>query len=249
MIRMALRALPAPTLCMNTMTRAPNGNVRAPRLDSSTYDRWFDSPWGQYAFTVESGIVLDAMGPLSCGVSVLDAGCGTGRLTALLEASGASVAGLDLDREMLDISSVRTHGHLVLGDADCLPFSDGAFDRVVAVTLCEFATDPDAVFSELARVTRPGGRNVVGSLNPRSPLGSRWRGRLQLPPWRGAHFLSRRRLLTLARPSGHLSIRGAPYAPGLFPGLQMFGPMFERLGRLLPAFGAFQVVTIERSEP
>lgn len=216
---------------------------------AATYDRWFDSRWGRYSFDLESSVVLEAVGHLSSDVRVLDVGCGTGRLTTRLEASGATVVDLDLNPAMLDIASARTRGRLVLGDARSIPFGDATFDRVVAVTLCEFTDDRGAVFAELARVTRPGGRIVVGALNPRSPWGLRWRRRLRRAPWLGVHFLSRPRLLALSRPFGHVSIRGALYAPGAFAGLETLGPIFERLGRLVPAVGAFQVVTIQRSEP
>ncbi len=50
-------------------TRTPNAEVRERRLDASTYDRWFDIPWGRYAFNVEVGVVLEAMGSLADGVS------------------------------------------------------------------------------------------------------------------------------------------------------------------------------------
>ena len=93
-------------------TGTPNTEVRERRLDASTYDRWFDIPWGRYAFNVEVGIVLEAMGSLADGVRVLDAGCGTGRFTARLEASGASVVGLDLDPAMLDVASARTRARV-----------------------------------------------------------------------------------------------------------------------------------------
>jgi hypothetical protein len=89
---------------------------------------------------------------------------------------------------------------------------------------------------------------VVGVLSPRSPWGLRWRRRLRRPPWVGVRFLSRSRLIALVRPFGHSSIRGVLYAPGPFAGLKIVGPVFERVGRLVPGLGAFQVVTIERSE-
>jgi SAM-dependent methyltransferase len=227
--------------------RTPRAEVRAQRLDAATYDRWFDSPWGRYSFDIESGAVLEAVGPLSSDLRVLDVGCGTGRLTSRLEASGATVVGLDLDPAMLVVAATRTRGRLILGDAHRIPVGDATFDRVVAVTLCEFTDDLGAVFAELARVTRPGGRIVVGSLNPRSPWGLRSSRRLRRAPWSGVHFLSRASLLTLARPFGRVSIRGALYAPGAFVGLKTLGLMFERLGHLAPVLGAFQVTTIERS--
>ena len=229
-------------------TRTPGVEVPEQRRDAATYDRWFDSPWGGYSFDIESSAVLEAVGPLSNEVRVLDVGCGTGRFTARLEASGATVVGLDLDPAMLDIASARTRGRLILGDAHSIPVGDGTFDRTVAMTLCEFTDDPVTVFAELARVTRPGGRIVVGALNTRSPWGLRWRRRLRRAPWSGAHFLSGPRLLALARPFGRVSISSVLYAPGAFARLETLGPIFERLGRLVPAFGAFQIVTIQRSE-
>lgn len=229
-------------------TRTPDTEGQGRQIEASAYDRWFDSPWGRYAFDIESGVVLKAVGSLSSDVRILDAGCGTGRLTAQLEASGAAVVGLDLDSAMLDIASARTRGRLILGDAHCIPFPDSSFDRVVAVALCEFTNDPSGIFAELARVARPGGRIVVGALNPKSPWGLRWHRRLRRAPWSGAQFLSRSRLVDLARPFGRVSIRGVLYAPGPFLGLRTFGPSLESLGRLVPPSGAFQVVTIERSE-
>jgi len=218
-------------------------------LEAVEYDRWFDRPWGKYSFGIELQGVLEAVGPLSHEMRVLDAGCGTGRFSAGLGARGARIVGLDIDRHMLDLAVTRTKGHAVLGDARHLPFSDGSFDCVVALTLCEFAGDPDDVFAELVRLVRPGGRLVVGALNPRSPWGLRWGRRLRRPPWTRAHFLTPSTLVGLARPFGRVSIRGSLYAPGPFLGLRILGPVLERLGRLAPCFGAYQLVTIERSVP
>jgi len=130
--------------------------------DASQYDGWFERPWGHFAFDVERHAVLKAVGLLSDQMLVLDVGSGTGRFTAELEKNGAVVVGLDLDPEMLRIASPRTEGHVILADAHHTPFPGGTFDRVMAVTLCEFAGDPEAILAELARVTRPGGRIVVG---------------------------------------------------------------------------------------
>jgi len=227
---------------------SPTTDLDGRPLEAVAYDRWFDGPWGRYAFEIESGVVLDAAGPWSGDESVLDVGCGTGRLSARLEALGAAVVGLDLDPRMLAIAATRTRGRLILGDAHHIPVGDATFDRVVAVTLCEFTDELATVFAELARVTRPGGRIVVGALNPRSPWGLRQWRQLRRPPWSGAHFLSRTQLLALARPFGRATMDAALYAPGAFVGLRRLGPILERLGRPVPVLGAFQVVTIETSE-
>jgi len=230
-------------------TRTSGTSVHAQALEASEYDRWFDRPWGKYSFGIELGSVLEAVGPLSHEMRVLDAGCGTGRFTTAFEAGGADVVGLDLDGAMLDIASTRARGPLVLGDVHRIPFRDGSFDRVVSLMLCEFSGDPGRVLAELARVTRPGGRVVIGALNPRSPWGLRWRGRLRRAPWKSARFLPPSILVALARQFGRVSIRRSLYAPGPIAGLQTLGPLLERVARLAPRFGAFQLVTIDRSEP
>jgi 2-polyprenyl-3-methyl-5-hydroxy-6-metoxy-1,4-benzoquinol methylase len=50
------------------------------RLAPAAYDRWFDTRWGRYAFTIELAAIERAIGRLD-GLRVLDAGCGTGRFT------------------------------------------------------------------------------------------------------------------------------------------------------------------------
>jgi SAM-dependent methyltransferase len=112
------------------------------------------------------------------------------------------------------------------------------------MTLCEFVADVPAVFSELARVTRPGGRFIIGSLNPDSPWGWLGRGRFAVPPWSDARFLKRRELLELGARHGLASLRGALFAPEGLPLLGLLGPALEAVGRLAPPVGAFQVLTV-----
>jgi ubiquinone/menaquinone biosynthesis C-methylase UbiE len=79
------------------------------------------------------------------------------------------VTGLDLDPSMLGVARSRSRGRLVEGDAHRLPFPERSVDVTVAITLLVFVADPDLVVAEMARVTRSGGRLVIGTLNPRSP--------------------------------------------------------------------------------
>jgi ubiquinone/menaquinone biosynthesis C-methylase UbiE len=169
-------------------------------LDPERYDRWFERPWGRHAFSVEQDALLDALGPLN-GRELLELGCGTGRFTAAFEHAGAEVTGVDNDPGMLALAATRTDAALLRADAHALPLSDHTFDVAVAVTLLEFADDPRRIVDELVRVTRPGGRIAVATLNPNSPWGIAHRRELRGPPWSGACLYTRQQLRELL--SGH----------------------------------------------
>lgn len=211
---------------------------------AAAYDRWFDRRWGSYAAGVERDALVRVIGPIGSR-RILDAGCGTGRLAAALASAGARVVGLDADEGMLAVARRRVRGPLVAGDVTRLPFRDGAFDLAVAVTVLEFVADPDRAFAELVRVLRPGGRVVVGALNPRSPWGLVHRRRGS--QWAGARLLPPGALAALARRhADDVATVGALYAPGWFPRLGSLGPALERGGRRFPAWGAFTVLTARR---
>lgn len=207
------------------------------------YDRWFDAKWGSYAFAVESGAIRNAAGSIDNKL-VLDAGCGTGRFTTHLPRGRAVSIGLDIDAEMLDIAARRLPGRCSRATIEQLPFADATFELGIAVTVLEFVADPDAAIAELARVTRPGGRIVIGALNPHSPWGLANRRRLRSGAWCDARFFDRRSLRALGRPHGRAHIRAALHAPGAIPGLRGVGPVVETIGRLVPQWGAFQVLTV-----
>jgi ubiquinone/menaquinone biosynthesis C-methylase UbiE len=147
---------------------------------------------------------------------------------------------------MLAVARGRGSYPLVLADAGALPFRDASFDIAFAVTLCEFVDNVDGVFSELARVTRPGGRFVVGSLNPKSPWGFFNRRRFQHAPWTAARFLTRRELVKLGNRHGAAALSSGLYAPENLPALRVAAPALELLGRLAPGLGAFQVLVVQR---
>ena len=111
--------------------------------------------------------------------AVLDLGVGTGRLLPELLRRGGRVCGMDISTVMM--SRVRERlgrqAPLVNGDAQCLPFADGSFDRIVAWAMWENVPDQRRALSEVARVLRPGGRLLFTSkslMNPRS-LQLAWR--------------------------------------------------------------------------
>lgn len=87
---------------------------------------------------------------------VLDLACGTGDLTRDLQREGHDVVGLDLSAGML--RAAHTSAPLLRSDAAALPFAASSFDGVVCgFALRNFVELPE-VFTEAARVLRPGGR-------------------------------------------------------------------------------------------
>ena len=98
---------------------------------------------------------------------VLDAGCGSGRLTVALAQAGADVTGVDTNASQLEVAHGRAAEEgvrLTLLEADFnggLPLADGSFDAVVSRLALMAADDPVATLRELHRTLEPGGRLVT----------------------------------------------------------------------------------------
>ncbi|MBO0929387.1 class I SAM-dependent methyltransferase [Fibrella aquatilis] len=124
----------------------------------------------------ESGEALVAKLGIKPGLSVLDLGCGDGT-TALPEAQlGATVLGVDIAQNLVEAGSKRakeaglTNLRFQEGDAcDLHDLSDHSFDLVVSIFGAMFAPKPFDVAREMVRVTRPGGRIVMGNWIPGDP--------------------------------------------------------------------------------
>lgn len=104
---------------------------------------------------------------LKPGQTLLDLGIGTGLSSALFREAGLRVHGLDGDPEMLAVCRWKGFGDLVLHDLAQAPypFPSASFDHAVCLGVLPFLADPEPVFSEAARVLRPGGMFAVLSLD------------------------------------------------------------------------------------
>jgi ubiquinone/menaquinone biosynthesis C-methylase UbiE len=141
------------------------------------YDRWFDTPVGRAVLKYELTLVLDLLRPM-WGERILDAGSGTGIFTGEFLDRGADVVGLDISWAMLRWAKEKHESFSkggVTADMALLPFADGVFDKTVSITALEFIEDEKRAVSELFRVTKPGGRVVVATLNSLSPWAIRRR--------------------------------------------------------------------------
>jgi ubiquinone/menaquinone biosynthesis C-methylase UbiE len=124
----------------------------------------------------ESGEALVKSLGITKGLKVLDLGCGDGT-TALPEAKlGADVLGVDIAKNLVEAGNklAKEHGlancKFQEGDASNLhELKDQTFDLVVSIFGAMFAPKPFDVAKEMVRVTRPGGRIVMGNWIPNDP--------------------------------------------------------------------------------
>jgi SAM-dependent methyltransferase len=120
-----------------------------------------------------------SMGPLQPGEDVLDVGSGAGMdslVAAQMVGPGGSVTGIDMTPEMVAKArgSVAVMGlgnvTVVEGSAEHLPFDDASFDVVISNGVIDLIPDKDAVFSEITRVLRPGGRIQLADVTIQNPV-------------------------------------------------------------------------------
>ncbi len=115
--------------------------------------------WAAGAMLVYGPIAAElvAMSPHPlAGRTVLDAGAGTGAASAALIASGAHPVAMDLSIDMLAWNA-SARPPCAVADIGAVPMDAGSVDDAVAAFVLNHLVQPSAGFSELVRVTRPGG--------------------------------------------------------------------------------------------
>ncbi|MFE7506816.1 class I SAM-dependent DNA methyltransferase [Promicromonospora sp. NPDC057488] len=103
------------------------------------------------------------------GRKILDAGCGSGPLSAELRDRGAEMSGFDGSPEMIEIARRRLGDDVPLTVADLaqpLPYADNAFDDVVSSLVLHYLEDWEPPLVELHRVLKPGGRLILSVNHP-----------------------------------------------------------------------------------
>jgi ubiquinone/menaquinone biosynthesis C-methylase UbiE len=124
----------------------------------------------------ESGEALVATLGITDGLDVLDLGCGDGTTAVPAARLGADVLGVDIASNLVEAGNARaqslglTRLRFQEGDAsDLNELEDDSFDLVVSMFGAMFAPKPFDVAKEVVRVTRPGGRIVMGNWIPNDP--------------------------------------------------------------------------------
>ena len=133
-----------------------------------------------------------SLGPLQPGEDVLDLGSGAGTdslVAAQMVGAEGSVTGIDMTPEM--IAKARASAEelatgnveFVESEAERLSFADASFDVVISNGVIDLIPDKDAVFAELFRVLRPGGRLQLADVTIQRPVSEE--GRRNIDLWTG----------------------------------------------------------------
>ena len=161
----------------NDTTVSPAGAQPAASAPNPNKALWEKGDFTRIAAAMrDSGDALVRAIGIGPGMKVLDLGCGDGT-TALPSARlGADVLGVDIARNLVEAGNKRVaqeglaNCRFQEGDASNLSaLKDSTFDVVVSVFGAMFAPRPHDVAKEMVRVTRPGGRIVMGNWIPNDP--------------------------------------------------------------------------------
>ncbi len=138
--------------------------------------------WEKGDFTViagtmrESGTALVESLGITRGLQVLDLGCGDGTTAIPAAKLGAKITGVDIARNLVAAGNNRAKQEgldnctFYEGDAgDLNEWSDHAFDLVISIFGAMFAPRPFDTAKEMVRVTRKGGKIVMGNWIPGDP--------------------------------------------------------------------------------
>lgn len=192
---------------------------------------------------------------------VLDLGCASGGLLALLRPHASHLAGLELSataaRAAAQVADVVVQG--ALEDPD-LPFEAGSFDLVVLADVLEHLADPVAALRRATGWCRPGGAVLLSVPNV-----AHWQARLTLARGRwpaedsgtfdASHlrWFTRASVATLLRDGGLEAIELDAIVPALRNHVRLPGPiegraetLWQGLGRRAPGLLGYQVVGIGR---
>jgi arsenite methyltransferase len=133
-----------------------------------------------------------SLGPLQPGEDVLDLGSGAGTdslVAAQMTGPTGRVVGIDMTPEMVATARAGAEAmgaanvEFLEGEAEQLPFADESFDVITSNGVIDLIPDKDAVFAELYRVLRPGGRLQIADVTIQQPVSEE--GRRNIDLWTG----------------------------------------------------------------
>ena len=144
---------------------------RAHFSHGEAYDRYTARIFGG----IHRSVAADAAAAAPTGGTVLDAGCGSGRLAVLIarRRPDLHVRGVDLERGMVEVAARRAEQEnlasrvqFIAADLADLPLPDDSVDLIVSTASLHHWADVDAVIASLGQVLRPGGQMWIYDFRP-----------------------------------------------------------------------------------
>ncbi len=133
-----------------------------------------------------------ALGSIESGATVLDLGCGAGTdllIAAQMVGPTGRAIGIDITPTMverarasarqMDLENVEVHEGLI----ERVPLPDKSIDVVISNGVIDLVPDKEAVFTEIERVLRPGGRLQIADVTIQTPVSEE--GRRDIDLWTG----------------------------------------------------------------
>lgn len=160
---------------MSESTITPTGAVDA--LKAQHRATWADGDYPAVAEHIADALPQAALAQVDvAGARLLDVATGSGNLALDAAGAGATVTGIDLVPELIDVARRRAQAagldvEWLVGDAEALPLPDDAYDVTTSVVGVQFAPRSRVVADELIRVTRPGGTIVLVNWTPGGLIG------------------------------------------------------------------------------
>ena len=135
-------------------------------MEEHEYKRMYDMEEDYWWYVGLHRLVLDFLCERRLANSthtILDAGCGTGRLITLLQSAGFQTVGIDSAGEALRLSTSRGIRDLVQASIEQIPCRTGTFDLLVSLDVlsCLDVDQTRRAFGEMRRVIKPGGYLVL----------------------------------------------------------------------------------------
>jgi len=133
-----------------------------------------------------------ALGRLEDGERVVDLGCGAGTdslVAAQMVGQNGHVTSIDMTPEMLEKARAATaelgltNVDFVEGEIERLPLANDSVDVVISNGVIDLVPDKDAVFAEIFRILRPGGRMQIADVTIQKPVSEE--GRRDIDLWTG----------------------------------------------------------------
>jgi 2-polyprenyl-6-hydroxyphenyl methylase/3-demethylubiquinone-9 3-methyltransferase len=151
---------------------------------------WADGDYPAVAEHIADALPHAALAQVDvAGRQLLDVATGSGNLALEAARAGATVTGIDLVPELIDVARARAADagldiEWLVGDAEALPLADDSYDVTTSIVGVQFAPRSRVVADELIRVTRPGGTIVLVNWTPGGLIGQLFKtmGKHMPPP-------------------------------------------------------------------